>query len=579
MIELGKPIHTFDAAAIPGGDLQVRLARAGERLETLDHVERELDPETLLIAGRDGPLAIAGVMGGASSEVSGATTEVVVESAIFDPISIRRTAFRYALRSEASLRFEKGQEFRLARIGADRTAQLVAAWAGGVVAAGRVDTAETEPRPKNVAFRPARVTRLLGMEMSAREQTEVLARVGIVVAAPAADAPPVDVPISDGMQPRTVTVPATEVLQAAVPTWRRDLAIEADIIEEIVRVLGYDRVPTTLPSTPMPTYRASPLALRDAARAWLAGAGLREVVTHALVSPRQRDAFGWSTHDVPAEGEAPAEGTPISVTNPLSADHAVLRQGLIGGLLDVVAHNRRRGAEEMALFEVGKGYGRVGDRPHEWWRLGIALAGAFDPPAWNRPARHADLDDIKGVIEGLCGLLGLGAPVLEPLTNEPVLHPGRSARAVARDGSGVIGLSGRIGEIHPAAADAWDDRTAGTVVAELSIRGLSGGGLPVPRGAMPTRHPDVERDLAVVVPDARPAGEVEAVIRGSGGMLLKRLALFDVYRGAPLGDAERSLAFRLVFGAPDRTLGEAEVDAAVATVMAALAEAGGRIRS
>jgi phenylalanyl-tRNA synthetase beta chain len=579
MVELGKPIHTFDAAAIAGGALQVRLARAGERLETLDHVGRDLDPETLLIADRDGPLAIAGVMGGASSEVSSATTEVVVESAIFNPVSIRRTAFRYALRSEASLRFEKGQETRLARIGADRTVQLIATWAGGVAAAGRVDTAETEPGPSRVAFRPGRVTRLLGMEMSVPEQTEVLARVGIVAEAPGTGSATVAVPISDGTKPRTVTVASADVLEAMVPSWRRDLAIEADIIEEIVRVVGYDRVPTTLPSTPMPTFRASPLALRDAVRAWLAGVGLHEVVTHALVSPRHRDAFAWATAAAPADGEAEATGTPITVTNPLSADHAVLRQGLVGGLLDTVGHNRRRGADEIAIFEVGKGYGRVDDRSHEWWRLGIALAGAFDIPAWNRSARPADLDDLKGLLEGLCGLLGLNAPALMPLTDEPILHPGRSALVEARDGSGLVGLAGRLGEIHPGLATAWDDRTAGTLVAELSIRGLSGGALPVPRGVMPPRHPDAERDLAVVVADARPAGELEAIIRTSGGPLLVSVRLFDVYRGVPLQDDERSLAFRLVFRAPDRTLNEAEVDAAVATVMAALAAAGGRIRS
>ena len=182
MVELGKPIHTFDAAAVHDGRIIVRRATQGERLETLDHVVRELDPETLLIADQRGPIGIAGVMGGADSEVGEGTTDVIVESAIFDPISIRRTAFRYALRSEASLRFEKGQEFRLARIGADRTARLIAEWAGGEVAPGVVDSNPTEPPLAHVAFRPARVNRLLGTDFAPDEQRALLARVGIETA-------------------------------------------------------------------------------------------------------------------------------------------------------------------------------------------------------------------------------------------------------------------------------------------------------------------------------------------------------------------------------------------------------------
>ena len=189
MLELGKPIHTFDASAVHDGRIIVRRARAGERLETLDHVDRELDPETLVIADPTGPIGIAGVMGGATSEIGEATTEVVVESAIFDPISIRRTAFRYALRSEASLRFEKGQEFRLARLGADRTARLIAEWAGGEVAPGAVDSNPVEPPPTHVTFRPARINRLLGTAFATDEQRAFLARVGIESAVPAPGTP------------------------------------------------------------------------------------------------------------------------------------------------------------------------------------------------------------------------------------------------------------------------------------------------------------------------------------------------------------------------------------------------------
>ena len=215
MLELGKPIHTFDAAAVHDGRIVVRRAAAGERLETLDHVARELDPETLVIADPQGPIGIAGVMGGASSEVTDATTEVIVESAIFDPISVRRTAFRYALRSEASLRFEKGQESRLARVGADRAARLIAEWAGGEVAPGAVDTDPVEPAAAHVTFRPARVNRLLGTDLGVEEQRALLARVGIETAPAAAGA---RITIAGGTQPLSTAPDAADVvLDATVP--------------------------------------------------------------------------------------------------------------------------------------------------------------------------------------------------------------------------------------------------------------------------------------------------------------------------------------------------------------------------
>ncbi len=432
MVELGKPIHTFDAAAVARdgsgrASLLVRLAAAGERLATLDHVDRALDPETLLIADSSGPLAIAGVMGGAASEVSDSTRDVIVESAIFDPVSVRRTAFRYALRSEASLRFEKGHEFRLARLGADRAARLIRGWAGGDVATGRVDTAPDEPTPRRVAFRPARVDRLLGTKLGADGQRAVLARVGIETEAAAGA---IDVAItsgSAGLEAESVAADAGVAILATVPTWRRDIEIEADIAEEVARIHGYEEVPPRRPSTPMPPWRESPLVLRDAVREALVGAGITEAVTYALVSSRQLEAFRWTFDDQPAAGEARREGTAITVTNPLSLDHQLLRQSIVGSLVEVVASNARRGQADVAAFEVGKGYGRVGDKPTEWWRLGLALAGSFDEPGWNRPRREADIDDAKGAIELVARVIGAGKPVYAPLADgaDPASRPER----------------------------------------------------------------------------------------------------------------------------------------------------------
>jgi phenylalanyl-tRNA synthetase beta chain len=564
MLELGKPIHTFDAAAVHDGRIIVRVARSGERMETLDHIDRELDPETLLIADPAGPLGIAGVMGGAASEVTDATTDVVIESAIFDPVSIRRTAFRYGLRSEASLRFEKGQEHRLARLGADRSARLIEEWAGGTVAAGVIDTDPTEPRPLRVAFRPARIGRLLGEDVPAAEQRDLLARVGVATEPAAAGT---RVAVAAGPQPLDVDVTEGDALVAIVPPWRRDLVLEADVAEEVARVRGYELIPEILPHTPMPPYRASPLRLRDTVREVLVGAGLSEAVSFALVSPAMVERFP-AVEDPAVAGEGAAGGRPVTVTNPLSSQHSVMRQRLLGSLLEVTDTNLRQGRADVAIFEIGKGYGALDDgkRTHEWWRLGFVLTGPAEIPAWNRPARSYDVDDGQGLIDLVASVLGMPRPVYTPLTDDPTLHPGRAARVVAGDD-----LAGRVGELHPALIDELGLRADRIVVAELAVAGLSGGQPSVPLGRTPSRHPVVERDLAVVVPNERAAGEVEAAIRSHAGPLLLSVGLFDIYRGKPLPEDRRSLAFRLVFGASDRTLTEEEVDRAVADVTVGLA--------
>jgi phenylalanyl-tRNA synthetase beta chain len=592
MLELGKPIHTYDAAAIREGNgprrLIVRRANPGERIETLDHVQRELDPDTLVIADPDGPLGIAGVMGDARSEVSDSTTEVIVESAIFDPIAIRRTAKRYALRSEASLRFEKGQEFRLARLGADRATRLVAEWAGGTVARGSVDTNPNEPAPIRVAFRPARVNRLLGTALPGDEQRSLLARIGIET-----EPAPSGTAITVSADPKPLSVPAgdAEALIAIVPTWRRDIAIEADVTEEVARIRGYELNPASLPHTPMPPYRHPPLEVRDAIRETLVGAGLTEVVTHALVSPRIAETFRWESIIPPVEGGTEEGGRVVTVTNPLSSDHSVLRPALVGSLVQVVSANARRGTDEVTIFEIGKGYGaerrsegaaESGEIVREWWRLAFAGTGAAEPVSWDRPARPYDLDDAKGAIELIARRLRIDRVDYEPLPGEPLLHPGRAARVRGYRGSTSDGLAlaGRVGELHPAIAEDWDLRDARVVVAELDVSGLGGGSLPPVIAAAPSRHPAAERDLAVVVDEARPAGEVAATIRSNGGPALESTWLFDIYRGPPLAAGEKSLAFRLTFRAPDRTLGEAEVDAAIETIARAIAsEVRGRIRT
>ncbi|HEV8516337.1 MAG TPA: phenylalanine--tRNA ligase subunit beta [Candidatus Limnocylindrales bacterium] len=564
MVELGKPTHAFDAARIAGGRIVVRPARSGERLETLDHVVRELGPETLLIADPSGPLAIAGVIGGAQSEVGEGTQAVIIESAIFDPVSIRRTRQRYGLPSEASLRFEKGQEWRLARLGADRVARLIAEWSGARVAQGVVDTDPSEPAPIRFAFRPARVARLIGVEIDASEMADLLGRVGVATEPAGRDA---TVPVIAEGPP--VPAEGAEALLATIPSHRRDLVIEADLAEEVARVRGYETVPARRPETPMPGYRREPQRLLDELRELLSGRGLSEIVTHALRSVREHQLLGIGDDD-------PAT---IRVTNPVSAEHVELRRSLLPGLVRTLAFNERQRREQLAVFEIGDVHRWHGGRPVEERRLGIVLAGPWQLQGWDQPARPADVSDAKGIVEWLAERSGLGSPVYqsaEPLRD--VEHPTRVAAILA--GADARTALGRVGELDPRYLGAAEVRAERVAFAELDLAAFTALVPERIRMADPPRRPPVERDLAVVVSEERPAGEVAATIRSAAGELLRELRLFDRYHGPSVGPEEVSLAYRLRLQAPDRTLTDEEVDRLVGAVVRALEERlGARIRS
>ena len=375
-----------------------------------------------------------------------------------------------------------------------------------------------------------------------------------------------------------VVDPGSEAVAVAiVPTWRRDIVIEADVAEEVARIRGYEATPAHLPDTLMPAYRPSPVAVRDGIREMLAGAGLSEVVTHALVAPQDGPRLRWPDDDG-LDIPDPATGSSIAVTNPLSGQYSVLRQHLVGSLLDVLALNERGGREDVAVFEIGKGYGRVGEAPLEWTRLSLLLSGNAAPPAWNRAARPYDLDDVKGIVELLCVGLGLSAPTYTADRRGYPFHPGRALTAASRSSDAMV--AGRLAELHPDVLAAWEVRAQRVVAAELSIRGLEGASRRPIHVEPIGRFPVMERDLAVIVAESRPAAAVEAAIRRHAGDLLLGERLFDLYRGAPLAAAEKSLAYRLVFGTKDRTLTEDEVDAAMTAVREGLeADLGAHIRS
>jgi phenylalanyl-tRNA synthetase beta chain len=548
MLEMGKPIHTFDAGAVSGGQIVVRAARDGEKLETLDHVERTLTPDTLVIADSRGAIGIAGVMGGVDTEVTDATTAVIVESAVFDPVSIRRTAFRYALRSEASLRFEKGQESRLARLGADRTAQLLGEWAGGRVATGVVDTNPVDDTPRPVSFRPARVDRLLGTDTSADAMRSALKRIGIA----------------------TENGATEDELVAVVPPHRRDIAIEEDVAEEVVRLIGYDTVPARLPATEMPEYRIEPSWFVNSLRDSLAGRGLNEVVTNALIGPDDHRAVGYPALD-------PAT---IRAENPISIDHSELRRSMLPGLLSVLQRNERQRREDVGIFEIGNVHEWRDGAPGQAQVVAILLTGNLRPASWSEPARAASFDDAKGLVETLAARWNVERLAYVAAKARPgVDHPGRVAgiHAAARGDEHMIGL---VFEVHPRLLAHYEIRAEHVVFALLNLdvlRPLVSAARQVP--SAPTL-PAVGRDIAVVVSRETPASDVEAAIRGAAGRQLASLSLFDRYQGAPLDSSQVSLAYRLVFQPLDEPLSDAALDGAMAAVVQALErQVGGKIRS
>ena len=569
LLELGKPIHTFDAAAVAEGHIIVRTATPGERLETLDHVVRELDPETLVIADPRGPLGLAGVMGGATSEVSAGTTSVIVESAIFDPVTIRRMAFRYALRSEASLRFEKGQEHRLARVGADRATQLIQRWAGGRAATGVVDTDPVDPRPMRLPFRPARVSRLLGVELAPDEQRALLVRVEVgTEPATSADAVPVmaderPIPLDDAG--------AREALVAIVPTHRRDLQIEADIAEEVARVRGYETLPGHLPDTQMPHYRPDPRRIPDEVRDLLAGRGLSEVVTYALVSPLDHARLGFAQDD---------PGT-VRAANPVSADHSELRRSMLPEHLRVLAANERQRREDVAIFELGALHSVGADGPAETTYLGLLLAGSVDPPGSDQPDREWDTAGAKGLLEALMARISDARLVYEPTTARPgVEHPGRTAGVIAETAAGQRMELGRVGELDPRYLAACEVRAGRVAFAEIHLDGLERLVPPSRRVDVLLRLPGIERDISITVDESRPAGEVEAVIRAAAGPMLHDVRLVDRYQGPQIEKGRVSLSYRLRFEPGSIALAEQDLDRLWEGVVGALSERlGARLRA
>jgi phenylalanyl-tRNA synthetase beta chain len=542
MLLTGQPLHAFDLDRIEGATLTVREAKQGEQIDTLDGQTRTLDEGMVLIEDAAGPTSIAGVMGGARSEVESTTTRVLMEVANWDGPSIHRTSWTLGLQSEASGRFEKQLQPEQAIEAQAVATRLMTELTGARLVPGTVDIGGPGPEPVTIRLRDARIARILGIEVpraSSRQFLEAL---------------------------EFETTEAPDGLDVRPPAFRRsDVTREADVIEEVARLNGLDKLPATIPSR----HGASGRLTRRQR--------LRRRATDALTARGLHEVVGWSFVGPELAGRLRLPDTPaVELDNPLSSDQSRLRTTLLGSLLDAAQRNRARGAGTLRLFETGTVFlPRSGQQlPDEPYHVAALLIGPVRLPTWREPApRPADFFAVKGVLQGL--LETVRVPWTVAPHTEPFLHPG-SAAAIVVAGENV----GWLGQIHPQIAAAWDiDDTIAAF--ELDLDAVVPHAVTAPLYEDVTSFPEVREDLAVIVSDAIAASQVLEVAQRAGGPLLQRAEVFDVYRDAErIGEGNVSLALRLTYRAPDRTLTDEEVAARRAAISDALgSELGGRVRA
>jgi phenylalanyl-tRNA synthetase beta chain len=534
MLETGQPLHTFDynlvgrgASGVP--TVVVRRAAEGEKFTTLDGREHTLSAESLLIADEQKGIALAGVMGGRNTEIQDTTVDVLIESAYFTPTQVRRTSKTLGLRTDASYRFERGADIGVADFASRRCAQLILETAGGALADGVVDAFPVPAEARRIRLRHARTDALLGIAIPADEQARHLAGLGLVEASPAS--------------------PRGEESEWEIPTWRVDLKREADLIEEVARLFGVDRIPSTTPrgaqgSHPFDAQFDRFMAVRRA----LSGLGLDEAQGQTLIA----DASArWVTEDV------------VALANPLSSDMNVLRPSLLPGLLDTLRHNLTRRNGDVQVYEIGRVFNRVGNQAREGWRVAIALTGARAPRFWSGADREAlcDVFDLKGLVEELIERLGLRG-VAYARRPEPTALFVESATVSL---GGKLPL-GQLGQLQPVLGKRLDLRDP-VFLAELDLDQLLQRGNSSKSFKALAQFPSIQRDLAMIVDEALTHDAVLAAVKQAKPANLEAVELFDIFRGKHVPSGQKSLAYSFTYRAADRTLKDEEVNAAHAKVV------------
>ena len=530
MLEYGQPLHAFDFARIEGAKIVVRKALAGEKMITLDGQERTLDQDMLLICDVVRPVAIAGVMGGENSEVTPQTVDVLLESAYFDPISIRRTSRALKLSTDASYRFERGVD-PLGTINAlERATQLIVQWCGAELTAGGADCNAGVTSPPPIPLRVSRTNARLGLTLDMNHIAGLLGRIGI-------DSKPVD----------------TDTLQVSPPSFRVDLEREIDLIEEVARLEGYNKIPATMPVVPMSLSEQDPARLLHLKTAKIMVAlGVYEAINYSFTSERYTDLMGLSADD-PLRNQ-------ITILNPLADDQKVMRSMLLPGLLENLKHNLNRQNSDVALFEIGKVFRPVADQelPQESMRLSAVFSGrsGVDSPVLHYGSRTFDIYDIKGIVEVLLAQLGIISVEFVGVSDDmPASYADCQDSLMVRAGDKTIGFFGRLDRsilinfgIKQAVffLDFDLDTLATLKPAGSTFKPLS-------------KYPSVSWDLAVIVPDIVGAGTIAQAIMDCGFALVRRVTIFDVYRGKPIADGLKSVALSITYHSEEQTLDDAIV--------------------
>ena len=533
LLYFGQPMHAFDLDTFEGNEIRVREARAGEKLVTLDGEERELETSDLVITVADKPVALAGVMGGQATEISEKSSRVVLEAAVFNGKSIRKTSGRLNLRSESSSRFEKGINVATVNEALDAAASMIAELAGatvrkGIVSAGQLDTSDVE-----VSSTLADVNRVLGTELSYADVEDVFRRLGFGLSGNA------------------------EAFTVSIPRRRWDITIEADLFEEIARIYGYDRLPTSLPKDDGTAGELTATQkLRRQVRTIAEGAGLTEIITYALTTPEK--AVEFTT--------APSNLTELMW--PMTVERSVLRQNMVSGILDTVAYNVARKNKNLALYEIGKVFEQTGnpkeDLPNEINSFAFALTGLVAEKDFQTAAVPVDFFYAKGILEALFARLGL--EVTYTATQEiKSLHPGRTA--LISLGDQVLGF---LGQVHPVTAKAYD--IPETYVAELNLSAIEAALQPAAPFVEITKFPAVSRDIALLLKAEVTHQEVVDAIRAAGVKRLTDIKLFDVFSGEKLGVGMKSMAYSLTFQNPEDSLTDEEVARYMEKIQASLEE-------
>lgn len=531
MLEMGQPLHAFDLDLLAESRIVVRRARPGETLKTIDGTEVKLDPDMLVIADGRRPVALAGIMGGQETEVSAGTRNILLEAACFDRVSVRRTRKRAGVASDSAYRFERGVDPNGVRRAADRAAALIAELAGGTVSETVFDVYPSPIPPRTIRFRPERCRALLGEEVSDADAERFLTRLGLEVERESPDS-----------------------WRVTAPTYRGDLEIEEDLIEEVGRLHGYDRLPETLPSGVSGAGRRSAQEeLVRKVRELLTAQGMYEAVASTLISGallgqmRLEHSPAWPALEC-------GEPQPVRLRNARSEEFDTLRPSLLPGLLLACQHNLRHRMRDIHLFEAGYAHRSVGHAPEDRLMVAGLMLGSRWSEAWNADEKlAADFYAAKGAVEALVQGLGSGS-LAAAGAEHPAFHPGRAA---------LLGLDGEplgiVGELHPEVA-AQLDLPRGVYLFEVDGEALLRLASSERRYAAPDRYPRLVRDIAVVVDQTTPSAEIERVLREELGDWERSVRLFDVYSGKPLPEGRVSLAYSLELGAADRTLTDEDVE-------------------